>query len=345
VPIVLHPFINLKKLPLWILGSFLFSCQSSDTPHQITPAFYHWKTNFEPTDFEKSYLSANHKIYVKFFDVDIENGKPIPKATVNFRQILSQQIIPTIFITNRTLVQSSESQIEALSKHISVKIKGLCSQNKIQFDELQFDCDWTQSTRNKYFELLKLLKNEFPETTLSATIRLHQVKFTETTGVPPVARGMLMCYNMDDWKKVNTRNSIFDAEVLEKYADKIADYPLDLDLAMPLFRWTIIYRNGRFVAFINNLDEEKLKTFSYVNPVKKHIFEVKNDTNALGISLHYGDILRSEGIEYETLQKGTRYVLNRIKNPRLTLSFYHLDSLTLKPFSNEQLKNLYSQTP
>jgi hypothetical protein len=332
----------MKKLIILLL---ITSCQNRETPHQITPAFYHWKTNFDPSDFEKSYANSTQKIYVKFFDLDIENGKPIPKATVNFRQLPKQQIIPTIFITNRTLSQLDLNQIDDLSKRISLKIKDLSSQFKINYNELQFDCDWTQSTQNKYFELLKKLKNEFPETTFSATIRLHQVKFIETTGVPPVARGMLMCYNMDDWKKVSTQNSIFDAEVLEKYADKIADYPLELDLAMPIFRWTIIYRNGHFMAFINNLDEEKLKTFSYVNPLKKHIFEVKNDTNALGISLHYGDILRCEGIDYKTLQRGTKYVLNRIKNPRLTLSFYHLDSLTLKPFSNEQLKNLYSQTP
>ena len=92
------------------------------------------------------------------------------------------------------------------------------STNHLKFKELQIDCDWTESTRDKYFHLLSTLRNELERNKqiISATIRLHQVKYAAITGIPPVHRGMLMYYNMG---KINAtdNNSVYDKKIAEKY--------------------------------------------------------------------------------------------------------------------------------
>ncbi len=45
---------------------------------------------------------------------------------------------------------------------------------------------------------------------LSSTIRLHQIKYRERTGVPPVERGMLMFYNMGQFSADPEARAIFD---------------------------------------------------------------------------------------------------------------------------------------
>jgi hypothetical protein len=334
----------LKSICFLAFLIFFSSCEKPNS-HHVTPAFYYWKTKVEINDFEQKYLDSSQKIYIKFFDVDLVEKQLKTKATVIFKTIPKQAIVPTVFITNRSLIGRSATEIDTLAKHTALKINGLAIQNNIKFNEVQFDCDWSQQTQLRYFRFLKQVKTYFPKQLISATIRLHQVKFPSITGIPPVDRGMLMCYNMDDWKKVSTKNSIFNPKVLEKYADKIQEYPLPLDLAMPLFHWAILYRNDRFLGFFNQLDAQKLKSFDFVDSKNKSIFEVNKDTNALGFSLRKRDVFRAESIDFQTLEQGTKYVLDRIKNKDLTLSFYHLDSLTLQPFSHEQIHQIHLQTP
>ncbi|MEZ4901823.1 MAG: hypothetical protein R2822_08725 [Spirosomataceae bacterium] len=49
--------------------------------------------------------------------------------------------------------------------------------------EVQIDCDWTVATKAKYFRLLQQISALLPPSViLSATIRLHQIKFYRTTG-------------------------------------------------------------------------------------------------------------------------------------------------------------------
>ncbi len=65
--------------------------------------------------------------------------------------------------------------------------------------EIQIDCDWTERTRNAYFQLLTALKREpfLQGKILSATIRLHQVKYVQRSGIPPADRGRVCFFLLD----------------------------------------------------------------------------------------------------------------------------------------------------
>ena len=98
--------------------------------------------------------------------------------------------------------------------------------------EIQIDCDWTDSTRNRFFRFTRTLGKlaHAEHSLISATIRLHQIKYFERTGIPPVDRGVLMFYNMGKLAAASERSSIFNTEDAEKYTSRLSQYPLPMDL-------------------------------------------------------------------------------------------------------------------
>ncbi|GAB3957629.1 hypothetical protein GCM10028805_50690 [Spirosoma harenae] len=327
----------------------ILSCQSNEKPKQILPAFYHWKATYDPSPSEKVQLeSANvNKLYLHFFDVDWDpkTRQPIPKALVRFRQKPLGNIIPVVFITNRTLLNLTPSALPDLARHITEAIQQLAKKQSIKFQEVQFDCDWSLQTRDRYFQLLTLLKAQL-NCPLSATIRLHQIKYTDQTGIPPVSRGMLMLYNVADWKRADTRNSIYDAKIADSYLSYLSTYPLPLDLVMPLFRWTVVYRNNRFLTFLNNVDRSALAKTNFLSAQSDSSrFIASRDTSAFGFSIRRGDLFRAEAVSASVLLTEKKKVLNQISNPSITFALYHLDSIVLSSYSRETIQTLLRPLP
>ena len=127
--------------------------------------------------------------------------------------------------------------IDELAGKICKLLASIYQNNLNKPYEIQFDCDWTETTKEKYFHLLKLARarlNQFGFSTakISATIRLYQCKYLFKTGVPPVDKGMLMCYNMGNLKNPGTKNFILESYELRKYISSLNTYPLQLDVAV-----------------------------------------------------------------------------------------------------------------
>lgn len=341
-----------KPQPTLIWLGMLFvcwGCQSADSPRQLTPAFYHWKATYQLSAFERERLnnSGVKTLYIHFFDVDWDNQRQqaIPKAIVQFRQKPVGVVIPVVFITNRTLQQTTPAALPVLARNISQMVRQLANRQGISFREVQVDCDWSTRTRDRYFRLLTLLTSRFG-CDLSATIRLHQIKFADQTGIPPVKRGMLMLYNVDDWKQPATRNSIYDPAVASAYLSFVPTYPLPLDVVLPLFRWTVVYRNNRFLTFVNGLDRATLVRQSFLHPqTDASRFVAMHDTSAFGFSVRRGDLFRAEAVSAETLMAAKQQVLHQIRNPQLTFALYHLDSTTLASYSRETIQALFQSDP
>jgi hypothetical protein len=326
---------------------FLIGCQKQ--PRQVNTSFYHWKTDFHLTDFEKNYckqLKIN-KLYVRIFDVDWDDANHFPKpiAIVDTLEKTDWEIIPTIFITNRTFTQLADNQIDTLVKlifqTISLKIEGDAEGGN--FNEIQIDCDWTNTTRERFFSFLKKLKT-VSNKKISSTIRLHQVKFKEKTGVPPVDGGVLMAYNMGNLEDAKTQNSILDIEILKSYVSKLKNYPLKLDVALPIFSWGVVIRDGEVVKLINNLTKNELQypPQYFIENTDNH-FEVLKNTYLKGFYLYKDDEIRIENTDsgqVSILKNAADIISQNIDNQQLTIIFYHLDSVTLQRIRYEELENI-----
>jgi hypothetical protein len=332
---------------LSFLTTGLFSCNEKAEVNNVERAFYYWKSVVKLTDFELKRLDSLNvqTIYLKFFDVDWEPSSrqaiPVAKMQVQDKRLLQQyNIIPTVFITNECIQQIDSLQSIALAGKINGLIKDLCTVNQINpIKEIQIDCDWTASTAKKYFALLKTIRR-LSQTNLSATIRLHQIKFFSKTGVPPVNRGLLMCYNMGNLKNPATKNSIIETAELKKYTANLSNYPLQLDIAFPLFEWKVLFRDNIYKGLIENLQDD-IFTPAFSSKKNDRI-EILKDTLLAGYDLKKGDALRTEESDVSTILDAAKEINQHLKNTHQRVSLYHLDSVTLKKYSTHDLESIYN---
>jgi len=193
--------------------------------------------------------------------------------------------------------------------------------------EVQFDCDWTKSTRENYFAFLEESGKLFTGKQVTSTIRLYQYKYPKEAGVPPVTRGMLMCYNAGDIRDTQTRNSIFDKDEIMSYL-KSGDYPLPLDYALPVFEWALLFRDNTLTAILPatviDYHTESLATHDSVSYVVKQEF-VEGYT-ADGIFIRKGNIIRLERPDLDDVKDLAVWLGEHKNNPEAILTLYHLNS-------------------
>ncbi len=333
------------------MAAFIFgfiSCKEKKESRQIERSFYYWKSVLNISSFEKQKLESLKvkTIYLKFFDVDWdeETRKPKPVAKLQALRYKLQggiKIIPVVFITNECIQKIDSSQIAELAKNIYNLISEIKQSNNFDsISEIQIDCDWTQASKEKYFQLLKNTKLQTPNTKLTCTIRLHQIKFLSKTGVPPVDRGLLMCYNMGNLKDPATKNSILEPAELKKYIGNLSTYPLPLDVAFPLFNWKVLYRNNMYSGLIQGLPDNALSS-SFCSKTGNRYLVLK-DTLLQGYDLRKGDMIRDEQSNIKEVLAAADEISKHLKNTPLRVSLYHLDSVILNKYATHELESIYS---
>jgi len=290
------------------------------------------------------------RLYVKFFDVDwdAELQAPAPLAPIELapESYAGLELVPAVFITNRTLERLPKEQVNGLADKIYDKIFSLAAQDgNLRIREVQMDCDWAGRTREAYFQLLSRLREKLAPQgiLLSATIRLHQARYPGRTGVPPVERGILMFYNMGQLQQWDEPNSILNLEAAEPYLKGYEAYPLPLGLALPLFRWGVLFREGQMIKLVNNLSEERLAGNPRYKPLGNRRFEVVEGTFLEGHYLYPGDLIRLEAVGPQQLLAATRRLRQLPWPDTLVLSYYHLDSTVISHYSAGLLDSLCGQ--
>ncbi len=334
-----HPTFPVSRMGfLWLIFIMLFlGCKKGK---QSSIQFYHWQSYLDITPQEFNYLEQLHSetLYLRYFDVGIENGERVPmgKMVKKIQLPESLNIIPTIFITNETFSSISDDERKTLAGRTAQLIQKMHQDVSSQsISRVQFDCDWSATTREAYFAFLKEIK-EKTDWNISVTIRLHQVKYDERTGIPPADHFVLMCYNTGKVGDMKEGNSILETEVVKQYI-RNSDYPYELDVALPLFSWAVVYRDGQLIKLIRQTDMATFKD----NPkysLGKQWVEVLESTYLNGYYLYQGDRLRLETSERTELDKTVRY-LNDFLHPE-NIIFYHLDSTVIKQYEYEYLESL-----
>ena len=339
-------------------------CTSPQPPAAINPAFYHWQTRLQLSPGERSYLDSigAKRLYVKFFDVDLDpgSGQAVPLAVVEIdtHRLAGLEIVPTVFITNRTFLELSTLETRQLAGKVFKKINALMPAGQAalphpaaaRFREVQFDCDWSPQSRDAFFGFLHDFRDSSrqagPAPLISATIRLHQLRFPEQTGIPPADRGMLMFYNMGDLEAWETDNSILDLSRGSDYLQKSEAYPLPLDFALPLFRWGVLFRDGRLFRLVNGLDAQELSDSTRFVPIAPHRYEVARNTYLRGHYLVPGDLIRLEAVEPPALQEAGALLARERRRldgrDTAQVAFFSLDSVSISAFAPALLKQVVS---
>ena len=281
-----------------MIVSSIFIMQKEKAPLSIS--FYSWENSFD----EKN---INEKLYIKVLDIAYSTKLEI--VTTNIKEA-PKNFIPVVYITNETMKNIDYSLIS------NAIIQGL---KKYEFTELQIDCDWSDKSQSNYFNLLKDLKEKLDKT-ISATIRLHQIKYYTKTGIPPVDYGVLMYYNMSDIADFNTKNSILDNEIAKKYHYNFDSYKLKLKLALPLYSQAIQFRDNKALSIFEGVSKKDFDSnFENIAP---NIYKVLNSTYFMGS--YKDDIFRFEDVEEKELKIALDDFLDLSNNRFDEVIFYTL---------------------
>lgn len=336
----------LNSLFTFVCFLFLIGCKTKNS--KIARAFYYWKSSFELNEKELAIIKENNisTLYIKYFDVvwNAQLNSAVPVAKILFKQVVPQelQIVPVVYITNNVLLKSNIDSVNNLAISISKLIKNYQPIVKNNIAEIQIDCDWTLSTKEKYFALLNGIKNEFEKSMLiSVTIRLHQIKYASTTGIPPVQKGMLMYYNMGNLQS-STSNSIFNETDAEKYAPYIKQYPLPLDAVLPVFTWVKVFRNKQMIKLLNQTSLFELKQTGSFKSIDNNTIEALNANQYKDFYYVANDIFVEENMNPNTSLKAAQHLHQYFNSTNFTLALFHLHQPNLNEFTTQDIEALYT---
>ena len=326
-------------------------CGGSRRP--VRNSFYYWRSTFTLDAESVRYLRemSVERLYVRFFDVGWHeaSSQPYPIAPVVFRSEVPEgtAVIPTVFIKNDVLrrletgdLWQLATRIRARIEHTLESIRGIDPRD---VDEIQIDCDWTASTRDIYFELLQRIRERAAEKEwrTMATIRLHQIKFRHNTGVPPVERGMLMAYNVGQPDAVEERNAIFSRREVLQYLGRLEEYPIPLDVALPLFSWGVVFRGESFVALLGNLRRGDLAGGVALRNAGGNWYDVTAEHYLGGEHLFPGDRIRLEEVDPEECASVARTIAAKAGHDSMSVALFHFDPTIVKNHDRSQIQNLY----
>lgn len=326
-----------------LLGCFSGCVKKSDAH----TAFYSWKTALELNPQESALLknAANNHLYLRFFDVswDAQQKEVIPNAVINIKQdVTGLSIIPVVYITNKSFEHTSPAQADSLAVKVNNLVSSIARQHQISYENVQIDCDWTVGTRASYFAFLKAFKNHSGKQ-LEATIRLHQIKYPDRTGVPPVDKGLLMFYNMGKFSAdLKAPNSIYNAEDAEKYLGTLPRYTLPLDIALPVFSWAIHIRDNKVIQLYSKIGKTQLSDQNYFeNQGGKNGYRAIKSFYLEGIYFKTGDLFKLEEINLKELDQAAKQVSAKLAPmANRNIIYYELSTTNLSTINEKDLKEV-----
>ena len=327
------------KIPTIILSvicCLFVACNHNHEPAVVS--FYYWRTVFELSDIERQTLQENEvsKMYIRYFDVDLDSKSlPRPESPIRFKQKPEKMhIVPVVYIKNKVMLLDS-LQLGLMADNISDYIKQINQEADIAvFDEIQIDCDWTLKSRDRFMQFVDTLKLRSGKK-LSATIRLHQVKHYASTLIPNVDYATLMYYNMGKID-ADTLNSIYDRKISGRYIESLKNYPLKLNIALPIYAWGVHIRDNNVINLVSKNDKAAFENDSnFMVSASSDIIEVKNSNIKNGRYYLRNDRIKIEQISGKELRQMASDIRKRLPYSPAEIIFFDLDEMNIKRYDNE----------
>lgn len=314
-----------------------------------TRAFYFWRTVFNPTDAELDIMSAHNanRLYLRAFDVawDEAKAEAVPVARCSFARPVPAgvELIPVVFLKNDVFLH--QRNVAQLADRVWNLARTTANDGGANFTEIQTDCDWTDKSRAAYFDYCARLHKLAAASgvTVSATIRLHQVKYRQRTGIPPVDRGMLMFYNMGRLDEAGGRSAIYNAPDARRYVTALDDYPLPLDVALPVFGWGVHWRDGRVIDLMAKLDPKQLAALPAMKAISPRAFLAEQATFVGGYYMQQGDSVVVDAVTPAIAREAADLLLSHF-HPRgpFAVALFDLDERNLADYAPNDLDYLFS---
>lgn len=283
------------------------------------------------------------KLYVRYFDIamDATGEKAYPVGEIDFSGTMpALEIVPVIYIKNEVFRSESKWIADSLPIKTWKKITSIATRSGSAPREVQFDCDWTMSTKNSYFAFLTKIRNISGNTcALSATIRLHQVKYRDKMGVPPVDRGMVMVYNMNA-PSMDSTCSIYDHKTAMRYLPYLKKYSKECDVAVPIFSWGIHSRYNNITGLLAKYTNQRLLKRSEFVSQGNGYYQVKTAHFESGVYFAKGDVVKIEEVDKERFKEALVTATKYLPNKNYTIALFDLDTNNVQRISLHEIEKV-----
>lgn len=325
-----------------VLLLLLNACHQQEQP---VISFYYWKTIFKLSPLEKSTLKNNQvkKLYIRYFDIDWNENlnHPFPQSPIHFEENPKDfTIVPVVYIKNKVFL-NQEVNVLDLAQKTNDFIQQINSKNQISCQEIQIDCDWTIESRDNYLKFINDFK-KISNKKLSATIRLHQIKYFKKTKIPNVDKGVLMYYNMGKIAP-DSLNSIYDRNIANRYLASLKTYPLLINIALPIYSWAVHIRDGKVIGLKNKIEITNFKKDVNFILTDQKWLKVKTSNYKNGTFYKKGDMLKLEVIvENDLLEMADDLEENSTTMPA-EIIFYDLDEFNIKNYEKDLFEQIIAR--
>lgn len=325
------------RLLLWIPVAAVTVLSGSDHARTtvVVPSAFHWSNAHYLEGRERDALDGVHvqRFYHKVLDIDRDafhgahpvSAVPVPDEWKGYYHddgplTSIVEIVPCVYFTNNTFMQCSDAEVDRLSGNLLRKLRMLCP---TYVQGLLLDCDWTATTRDKFFRLVRTVADSV-NVPVSVTIRLHQFAHPERTGVPPADRGMLMVYNVGKVQEAGGINSIYDEATAAPYFANAKPYPLPLDLALPAYSWGAQFRKGRFMGILQDAQVRRAEELGLLSGEVVGIRQVVQENNEILPELHLGDEVRAERMTPERIQRAAEQARSAVNSDTTAVALFEV---------------------
>lgn len=342
-------------LALVLVAGLVAACRGKASPPgpPADRAFYYWRTTFDLTAAEREALRrlTVTRLYLRVFDVgwQAERNGPATLGVVargdDAELPAGVEVVPVVYLENDVFTHLTAEREGELARFVWHEVRQRLAAFAVTPRELQLDCDWTDSTRDRYFGFLTALDGVVrgDQVALSATLRLHQIKYRERTGVPPVRRGMLMFYNMGRFSPDPDERAIFDARAARPYLGRLRDYPLPLDASLPIWSWVVWARDEQIEGLLQSTDPDELAGLDFVRRLDDTRFQVTRNAFLHGSLLRAGDLLKIEVTGPTETRLAARMLAPRLPattTPR-TIALFALSERNLARHGLDELDSVF----
>jgi hypothetical protein len=145
---------------------------------------------------------------------------------------------------------------------------------------------------------------------------------------------------MGNLRKYGMQNSILDMKEMTTYLkDFLGSYPLPIDVALPLFSWSVVFRDKQYVGISKHLDSWSLADTSlFYRQEGTPLYHLKRNLPKAGLRVN--DVIRKEEVSVQDLFAASDFLSRYLPRKYLKVLFYHLDADLLNRFSDEQLQEI-----
>ncbi len=328
---------------LFVLATVLFS---ACTPYVVRPAFYYWDDHWELPDLTRQYLDTlgSDRIYVRFFDVewDAQRNRALPIRSIHLAPTFPAglELVPVVYLSEHILPEIRPEARQQLAALIFERVIRIA--DSLPFHSVQLDCNWSVATKDAYFGLLEHLQQQLHAVGADLTVSVypHHIVGRDSLGVPPTQQAMFMLYEIADMDRISQDNTLCSTDQLRAAVVAAENYPLVLDLVLPIFSWGLVVRNQETVALMRHLHLSELEDRDRFEVVNAYFYRVLENTYLDGVFLYKNDLIRVESVNPDQLKKTLKPLSPYLRRDQLEVGFYHYDLNTLSQYAVGEIEAL-----